>query len=329
MAMEFGIFVPQGWRMDLTAIADPVEQYETMTRVARQADAGMWDSIWVYDHLHTVPEPTLNTTFESWTISATLARDTERVKVGQLVNCNGFREPSLFAKIASTVDVAANGRLLAGLGGGWYEHEWLAYGYGFPETRERMARFREATEIIHKMWTEDYPTFHGTYYTIDQPINEPKSHKPGYKIPLWIGGSGPNVTLKLVAQFGDACNVVPETAAESLEHLKRHCDTIKRNYDEIVKSSFQYVYPIADGADPVKATAAVRRTYGDISYEDFTYFGKPMAISEIIANIEKLQIDGIQYVIIDIPGLAYDNGLMQMYEEEVISVLNQGMVAAN
>lgn len=319
MNMEFGVFVPQGWRMDLTDIKDPIEQFEAMTDVAKKADEGTWDSIWVYDHFHTVPEPTMNTTFESWTISATLARDTKRVNIGQMVNCNGYREPSLFAKIASTVDVASHGRLYAGFGAGWYEHEWRAYGYGFPETKERMAKFREATEIIHKMWTEDYPTFEGKHYTIDGPINEPKSHKPGYKIPLWIGGGGPQVTLKLVAKYGDACNVGADVAAEKLEILKGHCDKVGRNYDEITKSSSLHVYPIADGADPVKATETVRKHYGDITMEDFEYFGKPMEVSAIVERIEKMQGDGIDYLINYIPGLAYDTEPMELYNAEVIS----------
>src|SRR5215207_2587435 len=117
MAVRFGVFVPQGWRMDLAEIEDP---------------------IWVFDHFHTVPTPELETCFEAWTISATLARDTQNVKIGQMVGCNGYRNPALYAKIASTVDVASHGRLYAGIGAGWYEHEWRAYGYGFPELRDRM-----------------------------------------------------------------------------------------------------------------------------------------------------------------------------------------------
>jgi len=118
MAVRFGAFVPQGWRMDLAEIEDPIEQYETMTRVARTADEGGWDSIWVFDHFHTVPTPQLETCFECWTITATLARDTHNVKIGQMVGCNGYRNPALYAKIASTVDVASHGRLYAGLGAG-------------------------------------------------------------------------------------------------------------------------------------------------------------------------------------------------------------------
>src|SRR5919112_6548270 len=207
VVMRFGVLVPQGCKMDLVDIEDPVEQFEAMTRVARATDVEPgWDSIWVYDHFHTVPEPAPETTFECWTITATLARDTSRVRIGQMVTCNGYRNPALFAKIASTIDVASHGRLNAGIGAGWYEHEWRAYGYGFPETPERMGMFREAVEIIHKMWTEDYPSFEGRHYTIDGPINEPKGVQKPHP-PLWIGGGGEQVTLKLVAQYGDACNV--------------------------------------------------------------------------------------------------------------------------
>jgi F420-dependent oxidoreductase-like protein len=252
MTTRFGVFVPQGWRMDLAEIDDPVEQFETMTRVARVADEGGWDSIWVFDHFHTVPTPELETCFEAWTISATLARDTQNVKIGQMVGCNGYRNPALYAKIASTVDVASHGRLYAGIGAGWYEHEWRAYGYGFPELRDRMGMFREACEIIHRMWTEDYPRFEGKYYAIDAPINEPKGVQKPHPS-FWIGGGGEKVTLKLVARWGDACNVAGSVAADvdtishKLDVLKRHCDDVD------------------DMNEAEQATAAAR---GDQPYDD-------------------------------------------------------------
>ena len=106
MAVRFGTFVPQGWRMDLVEIADPVEKYEAMTRVAKAADAlPIYDSIWVFDHFHTVPKPELETTFECWTITSALARDTQRVKVGQMVTCIGYRNPALLAKIAERLRI--------------------------------------------------------------------------------------------------------------------------------------------------------------------------------------------------------------------------------
>jgi len=236
MAIQFGVFVPQGWRMDLAEIADPIEQYEAMTRVAKATDQmEVFDSIWVYDHFHTIPQPTLNTTFECWTITAALARDTSRVNIGQMVTCNGYRNPALLAKMASTVDVLSHGRLYCGLGAGWYEHEWRAYGYGFPETRERMRMFREACEIVMKLWTEDYPEFRGEHYSIDKPINEPKGARKPHPS-FWIGGSGEQVTLKLVARFADACNVgggdpdVAERKLDATSALRRGWPRLRRHH---------------------------------------------------------------------------------------------------
>lgn len=324
MAIRYGVFVPQGWKMDLTGIEKPVDQFEAMTNVAREADEKTdFDSIWVYDHFHTVPEPTMNTTFECWTITATLARDTKRINVGQMVTCNGYRNPSLFAKIASTVDVASHGRLYAGFGAGWYEHEWRAYGYGFPETKERMAMFREAVQIIHKMWTEDKPEFSGKHYTINEPINEPKNAGEK-KIPLWIGGGGEKVTLKLVAQYGDACNVGggnPETIRHKLEVLQGHCEREGRNYDEITRSTTFDVFPIAAGADPEQATAKVRENLGGMSHAEFAdkYTVGP---AEQIAEKVQAGIDaGANYAINYIPGLAYDTDPMHRYSEEVMPLI--------
>lgn len=116
MALQFGLLVPQGWRMDLVGITDPVEAYETMTRVAQEAEALGYDSVWLFDHFHTVPVPTQEVTFECWTSTAALARDTKRVRIGQMVTCNGYRNPALMAKMASTVDVLSHGRLEFGIG---------------------------------------------------------------------------------------------------------------------------------------------------------------------------------------------------------------------
>lgn len=117
MAVQFGTFVPQGWRLDLIEIADPIEKYEAMTRVGQAADAiSVYDSIWVYDHFHTVPQIEQEAVFEAWTITAALARDTKRVKIGQMVTCIGYRNPALAAKIASTIDVLSHGRLYCGIG---------------------------------------------------------------------------------------------------------------------------------------------------------------------------------------------------------------------
>ncbi|MGI8643608.1 MAG: LLM class F420-dependent oxidoreductase [Thermomicrobiales bacterium] len=320
MAPKFGVFVPQGWKMDLVEIRDPVEQFEAMTNVAKAADTGPWDSVWVFDHFHTVPEPTMETTFEAWTISATLARDTERVNVGQMVTCNGYRNPALWAKIASTVDVASHGRLYAGIGAGWYEHEWRAYGYGFPEVPERMKMFREGVEIIHKMWTEDKPTFKGNYYSIDEPINEPKGVRNPHP-PLWIGGGGEKITLKLVAQFGDACNIGGDvdTIKHKLEVLKGHCDTVGRGYGELTKSMSFNVHLIGENDDREVATEKAR---GKMSLAEY---GKGMHVGtsrEIAERIQPFLDAGIDYALIYVPRVAYDHGPMEQFAAEVIPALS-------
>ncbi|MEU8662255.1 LLM class F420-dependent oxidoreductase [Actinoplanes philippinensis] len=289
MSIGFGVFVPQGWRMDLVEIADPVEQYEAMTAVAKVADAGPWDSVWVYDHFHTVPEPTINTTFEAWTVSSTLARDTSRVNIGQMVGCNGYRHPALYAKIASTVDVASHGRLYAGLGAGWYEHEWKAYGYEWAEVPERMAAFREAVEIVHRMWTEERPVFTGKHYRIDQPINEPKGVRKPHPS-FWLGGGGEKVTLKLVAKYADGANFGngdPEIVRQKAAVLREHCDRLERDYDRIRKSTSYHI---------------------DLSHSS----------AQHIAKIEQLAEAGADYVIAYVPRVAYDHEPLLRFAEEVI-----------
>ncbi|MEV4280213.1 LLM class F420-dependent oxidoreductase [Actinoplanes xinjiangensis] len=289
MSIGFGVFVPQGWRMDLVEIADPVEQYEAMTAVAKVADAGPWDSVWVYDHFHTVPEPTINTTFEAWTVSSTLARDTSRVNIGQMVGCNGYRHPALYAKIASTVDVASHGRLYAGLGAGWYEHEWKAYGYEWSEVPERMAAFREAVEIVHRMWTEERPVFTGKHYRIDQPINEPKGVRKPHPS-FWLGGGGEKVTLKLVAKYADGANFGngdPEIVRHKAAVLREHCDRLERDYDRIRKSTSYHL---------------------DLGHSS----------AQHIAKVEQLAEAGADYVIVYIPRVAYDHEPLLRFAEEVV-----------
>lgn len=317
---KFGVFVPQGWRMDLVDILDPAEQFEAMVGVAKQADAAPWDSIWLYDHFHTVPTPTPNSVFEVWTSTAALTRETSHVNVGQMVGCNGYRQPSLYAKTASTVDAMSHGRLYAGFGAGWYEQEWRAYGYEWVEVPQRMGAFREAVQIVHKMWTEDAPTFQGKHYSIDAPINEPKSGVPGRKVPLWIGGGGEKVTLKLVAQYGDACNVGagdPDTIKAKLAVLARHCDAVGRDFADITKSTSINVLPIDDDANFENAAAmrGMAGAAGDIR-KNFA-IGEP-AIRE---RIDRALAAGAEYIITYVPGLAYDDALLPALAEIVATYL--------
>ncbi len=324
MAIQFGVFVPQGWKMDLTEISDPVEQYEAMTRAAQAVDGiAAYDSIWVYDHFHPVPVPVQETVFECWSITAALARDTKRVKIGQMVTCNGYRNPALLAKMASTVDVLSHGRLYCGLGAGWYEHEWRAYGYGFPETRERMRAFVEACEIVVRMWTEEAPHFTGNYYTIDAPINLPKGVQKPHPS-FWIGGGGEKVTLKLVAKWANACNVGgdPETLRHKFAVLREHCETLGRDYDSIIRStSIEPVFLLKPGEDAEAATAAARRPTG-ASFADFAGDAVMGTSEQVAAQLQTLVDAGVNYIILYFPRLAYDHEQLHQFAEEVIPRLH-------
>src|SRR5437868_427500 len=274
--MDFGGIVPQGWLMDLVGISVPAEAYETMTRVAQEADTLGYHSIWLYDHFHTVPVPTQEVTFECWTSTAALARDTKRVRIGQMVTCNSYRNPALLAKMASTVDVLSHGRLDFGIGAGWYEEEYLAYGYPYPDGPERLRMLGEALQIIHAMWTEPYANFEGKYYQVRGAINEPKGVQKPHP-PIWIGGGGEKVTLRLVAKYGDACNIGginPDIYRHKFNVVRQHCEDLGRDYNSITKSAEVFTHLVLPGQTPEQATAKARRDVSrlvghEVSLEEF------------------------------------------------------------
>jgi F420-dependent oxidoreductase-like protein len=295
MAIKFGVFVPQGWRMDLLDYSDPVEKYEAMTRVGQEAERLGFDSIWTYDHFHTVPTPELETTFECWTITAGLARDTQRVRLGQMVTCNGYRNPALLAKIASTVDVMSHGRLDFGIGAGWYEHEWLAYGYDYPDAPTRLKMLGEALPIIKAMWTEPYATYEGKFYQVRGAINEPKGAQQPHP-PIWIGGGGEKVTLKLVAKYGDACNIGgfdAEVYRHKFSVVKQHCEDLGRDYNTILRSSEVFLY-ITDHPEQVDRDIAGLPQVVQDDVRSRYLIGSPETIT---AKLQELVDAGVQYFI--------------------------------
>jgi F420-dependent oxidoreductase-like protein len=317
MAIKFGVGVPQGWTMDLVDIENPLNKFDAMVRTAKVADEVGFDSIWLFDHFHTVPTPEMETTFECFTSLAALARETQHVHLGQMATCNGYRNPALLAKIGSTIDVASNGRFILGFGAGWYEHEYRAYGYGYPDTKERMARFREATEIIHRMWTEDRPEFTGKYYHINGPINEPKSIQKPHP-PLWLAGSGEQVTLKLVAQWGDGCNISnsnPDVVRQKLDVLRQHCDTFKRDFDSIDRSVSLTVHLVSSEANAEAETARMRKGK---SMEEFKQNVQVLTPEQMTDKLNVLIAVGANYFIIYFVGIGYDQSQFHTCAREIL-----------
>src|SRR5438105_13104543 len=296
MALQFGLLVPQGWTMDLARIKDPVEAYETMTRVAQMADEVGFASAWLVDHFHTIPHPSQEVTFECWVTTAALARDTRTIRIGQMVTCNGYRHPALLAKMASTVDVLSHCRLNFGIGAGWYEHEYRAYGYDYPDAPERLRSLREAVQVLRAMWTQEEATFEGKYYQVLGAINQPKGvQKP--HIPLLIGGGGEKVTLRLVAQYADACNIggdIP-TIKHKLGVLKQHCEQLGRDYESIRRTTLIDDCVIAETEAEVLARLTPQQRNNLEALRQEWLIGTPEQIRERLAEYEEA---GIQELIV-------------------------------
>lgn len=296
MALQFGVGLPQGWVNDLAGIDDPVEAYETMARVARTADELGFYSVWLTDHFHTVP-PAQEKVFELWTATAALARDTTQVRISQ-VTCNGYRNPALLAHMASTVDVLSHGRLNFGIGAGWYEQEYRAYGYEYPDTAERLRRLGEAVQVILAMWTQDEAVFDGAYYQVRGAINLPKgAQKP--HIPLLIAGGGEQVTLKLVAQYADACNIYGDlnTIQRKFAILQRHCQTVGRDYNAIRRT---VGLPVVIGETEEQARAKVPADLLSRPVFAGALIGTPDAIRP---RLDELEAAGVQEVVLSFPDI--------------------------
>jgi F420-dependent oxidoreductase-like protein len=231
--MRVGVIVPQGWVGDYDGW-EPVAAWRRTTEVARQAEELGFESIWLFDHFHTIPRPSDEITFESFTALSALAALTTRVRLGHIVICTAFRNPALTAKMISTMDVISGGRMELGIGAGWKQDEWLAYGYGFPETRERLARLGDDLEVVTRMLRGDrheHATYEGTYAQVHGAINVPKPLQQP-RVPVMVGGNGPLVTWRLAARHADELNLdgmSPDEVRNALPVIRSRCEEIGRD----------------------------------------------------------------------------------------------------
>jgi F420-dependent oxidoreductase-like protein len=231
--MRLGVIIPQGWIGEYDGW-DPLEAWERSVTLAQQADALGFESIWLFDHFHTIPRPTDEITFESFTMLSALAALTTKVRLGHVVICTGFRNPALTAKMISTMDTISGGRMDLGIGAGWKRDEWDAYGYGFPETKERLARLADDLGVIAAMLDGDrhqHATFEGLYSSVRNARNVPKPIQQP-RVPIMVGGNGPNVTWRLAARYADELNLdglSPDEVAEALPVIRARCEEAGRD----------------------------------------------------------------------------------------------------
>lgn len=291
--MRIGLQIP-----NFTFEGPEVEIFDRVSALAIAAEESGFDSVYVMDHFYQLPalggpdQPML----EAYTTLGAIAARTSRVKLGALVGGVTYRNPSLVAKAATTLDVISKGRAILGLGAAWYDVEHEGLGFDFPPVRERMDRLDEAVRIIRAMFREEVATFDGRYYRIKEARNVPRPVRAGGP-PIMIGGGGERRTLRIVAEHADICNLFgdPETIRHKLDVLHRHCDDVGRDYGSIVKSRLATLILL----ETEEQAAATREQMNRVAARGTSW--SVGTEKEVLLQIEDLQAAGIEYFIFNLP----------------------------
>lgn len=239
--------------------------YDSIKKIAQECERLGYDSLWVMDHL-LWGELNEGSVFEAWTLITALAMETESIKLGPLVLCNSFRNPTLTAKIASTFDIISNGRLIFGYGAGWKEEEYEAYGFRFGDSIVRVNQMREGITLIKKLWTEDRTNFKGDFYEAKEAICEPKPMQKPHP-PIMIGGGGEKYTIRVAAEIANIWNVWGPSIEEyqrKVNILKGYCDEFGRKFDDIKLS---WSGNILIGKDQKQLNKKISRYGTDINFQ--------------------------------------------------------------
>jgi alkanesulfonate monooxygenase SsuD/methylene tetrahydromethanopterin reductase-like flavin-dependent oxidoreductase (luciferase family) len=270
-----------------------------------------FSSAWADDHLHPWASFQAADTdaLECMTTISYLAGAFPQLEFGSLVLCQSYRNPALLAKMAATLQLLTRGRFIFGIGAGWLEEEYLAYGYHFPRPAVRIAQLDEALQIVRKLWTETPATFEGTYYHIKDAYCEPK---PDPVPPIMIGGQGEQLTLRVVAKHADWWNMPggnADTIAHKLKVLRSHCEAVGRDYDEIVKSWSLELVAIAETEQEAQRLA------------ETSPFNSPNAIVGTPAQVtEQLQVYvdlGLEYFMVRLADFPNTTGI-ELFAEAVV-----------
>ena len=312
--MQFGIQHPN---FNFDYEQDTSQILGTITDLVIKAENVGFDSFWVMDHFQQLQiigssqDPLL----EGWTTISVLAGLTTKIKLGTLVTGVIYRHPSVLAKIGATLDVLSKGRLFMGIGAGWNEQESLAYGIS-STFQERLNRLEEAIRIIRDVWTKE-PTssFIGKYYQVRDAYCNPKPiQKPSP--PILVGGGGERRTLKIVAKYADACNLIGslETINRKLTVLREHCETVGRDYDSILKTKLCTVIINDDSNAAKKRVQEILNGMPEEQIREFAIYGTR---GEVCRQIELFERAGIEYTIVNLePSNEVDS--LERFAKEII-----------
>lgn len=249
-SMEFGVMLPQikrSWS-ETRAAAEEIEKLG-------------FHSVWFNDHLYGIPMPQIPI-LEAWTALSAVAAVTNRVQLGTLVSPVGFRNPALLAKMSATLDQISDGRVIVGLGVGWFDQEFRGYGFDFPPVAERLRALDEAADVMRRMWSEEQVTFAGRHVRTDAVYCEPK---PVRRPPILIGGAGEKVLLRIVAKRADIWNnlaVHLDDLEAKVAVLREHCRALGRNPATLAISQQTMVVIGHDAADAEAKVEKAKRIYG-------------------------------------------------------------------
>jgi F420-dependent oxidoreductase-like protein len=233
--IRYGAFVPQGWKLEYAGVG-AADAWARSKEIALLAERLGYDHLWVYDHVETVPRREPTHVFEAFTTLAAIAQLTSTIRLGQLVTCSSYRNAGLLAKEAACVDVFSGGRLILGLGAGWYDREYQAYGWEYPSDGQRLELLDETLAVVKQLWTEETVTYDGKHLHFDGAYCDPKPLQT--LPPIWVGGGGEKVTLAIAAREADATNwqVGLDAFVHKSEVLRRHCERVGRDFDTIVRT---------------------------------------------------------------------------------------------
>jgi alkanesulfonate monooxygenase SsuD/methylene tetrahydromethanopterin reductase-like flavin-dependent oxidoreductase (luciferase family) len=295
--ISFGIVIPQGWRNDLPLLS-AAEQFKYSRDIVIAAERNGFDSAYLYDHF--IPHyryPAMGNFFECFTLLSAVSSFTKKLKLGQIVTCNSYRNPALLAKMVATLDVITEGRAELGIGAGWYEEEYKAYGYHYFSDVIRILQLEESIQIIKKLWTKEMANFHGKYYSINNAICFPKPIQKPHP-PIMVGGSGEKYLLKVAAKHADRYNLYFGTPDE----MNRKINILKDYNTQNRKIEYSIVLPcmiIREDEDLKKIIKKIKK--GKMTVEQFK---KSVAggltvgtIDDIINGISKYVNIGVSHFI--------------------------------
>jgi len=243
---------------------------DTFALIAQRAERAGFYSLWVMDHFFQLrmfgpPEMEM---LEGWSALAFAAGVTNRIKLGTMVTGVTYRHPGILVKTATTLDVLSHGRAYFGIGAAWNEEEHKGLGIPFPPMAERFERLEETLQIAHQMWQGDQKPFHGKHYTLERPLNSPQSVQRPHP-PILIGGTGERKTLRMVAQYGDACNLFIGLGKDELQRklgiLRDHCQSIGRPYEEIEKTALGHITLTSDGRNNTQSPQATIDQFSEMA----------------------------------------------------------------